>query len=326
MQAQEERDKALKQAKRALNYEPVEPSNDTPFLTTTNLMAISIGLENSEQSQGSNDTPLAPSQARTLNTEPDNSSHLDQLLDEYTRLQKNLIDEIHSEQYIIQKDSRKRLEVWVDNAHNDEVRRLTVTYPHYYDENGEFKEYGRRQMHPIGVGGLAEHYAENLLPVDIPDNFESKPTDRTSNISSQRSKITAIMSRPLASEPGLEKTELIIMRRDEGQPRAMSRGGFEEEDITIRRGGDKPLPQQPKPILRKPKDRSPEYSTIIRESFASHPSQPIKEPLQPIDNQAEVYIEKDPLLPKYVVILSTAVNLPDIAKGPIFPRLKSAIT
>ena len=108
-QAKEERDKALEQAKRALEYKPVEPSNDTPFLTTKNLMATSVGLEKSEPSQGFNNTPLVPSQARILHTEPDNSSHLDQLLDEYTRLQKNLIDEIHSEQYTIQQDSRKRL-------------------------------------------------------------------------------------------------------------------------------------------------------------------------------------------------------------------------
>lgn len=113
-QAKEERDKALEKAQRALKYEPVEPSNDTPFLTTMDLMATSIGVEKSEQSQGFNGIPLVSSQAQTLHTEPDNSSHLDQLLDEYTRLQKNLTDEIHSEQYIIQPDSRKRLKLWVD--------------------------------------------------------------------------------------------------------------------------------------------------------------------------------------------------------------------
>ena len=40
-------------------------------------------------------------------------------------------------------------------------------------------------MQPTRDGGLAEKNAENLLQVDILDNFESKPTDRTSNLSSQ---------------------------------------------------------------------------------------------------------------------------------------------
>ena len=277
-QAKEERDKALEQAKRALEYKSGEPSNDTPFLTTTNLLAMSVGLKKSEQSQGSNDTPLVPSQARTLHTEPDNSSHLEQLLDEYTRLQKNLIDEIHSDQYIIQQDSRKRLKGWVDNAHDDEVRRLTVTYPYYYDANGEFRESEKRQMQPDKVGGLAEKDAENLLRVDISDNFESKPTHRTSNLSNQRSEIMAVMPGPPASEPELKKTE------------------------------DKLLPLQPESILRKSKDRFPEYSTTTREGVVPHPSQPIEEPFQPIHSQAGDSIErrqtyarlvmKEPLLSK----------------------------
>ena len=299
-QAKDERDKALEQAKRALEYKPVEPSNDTPFLTTMNLMAMSVGLEKSEQSKGSNDTPLVPSQARSLHTELDKSSHLDQLLDEYTRLQKSLIDEIHSEQYMIQQDSRKRLKLCVDNAHNDEVRRLTVTYPCDYDANGKFEESGKRQMQPTRVGGLAEKGAENLLQVDISDNFESKPTDRISRLFSQQSEITAIMPRPPAPEPELKKNE------------------------------DGLLPLQPKSILGEPRDRFPEYPTTIREGVAPDPSQLIK-----IDIQKEFCVErlqrplspvqKDPLLPKLVVILSTAVNLPDIATGPILPQWKSAI-
>lgn len=236
----------------------MEPSNDTPFLTTTNLMAMSVGIKKSEQSQGSNDTPLVPSQARTLHTEPDSPSHLDQLLDEYTRLQKNLIDEIHSEQYMIQQDSRKRPKIWVDNAHNDEVRRLMVIHPYYYDANGEFKESGKRPNPPTLVGGLAQKDAENLPQVDISDNFETKPTDRTSNSSSQRSEITAIMPTPPASEPELKKND------------------------------DKFLPLQPKSIFRKPRDRSPEYSTTRREGVAPNPSQTTKESLQPVDDQAAV--------------------------------------
>ena len=267
-QAKEERDKALEQAKRALAYKPLETSNDTPYLTTMNLMAMSIGLEKSEQSQGSNDTLFVPSQARTLHTEPDNSSHLDQLLDEYTRLQKNLIDEIHSEQYIIQQDSRKRLKNWVDTVHNDEVRRLMDIYPYCYDANGGFKEWEKRQTQPSRVGGLAEKDAENLLQVEIPDNFESKPTDSTSNLSSQRSETTAIMPRPPASEPELETNEY------------------------------EPLPLRPEP----------EYLAKIWGQWGQHPSQLIKEPVQPVDNQAEVSskrlqwrvspITKGPLLPK----------------------------
>ncbi|MCJ1393206.1 hypothetical protein MMC18_006078 [Xylographa bjoerkii] len=98
-QAKEERDKALEQAKRAVDYKSVEPSNDIPYLTAMNFMAMSVDVEKSELSQGSNNSPLVPSQTRTLPTKLNNSSHLDQLLDEYTRLQKNLIDEINSEQY-----------------------------------------------------------------------------------------------------------------------------------------------------------------------------------------------------------------------------------
>ena len=273
-QAKEERDKALEQAKRALEYNSVEPSNDTPFFTTTNSRAMSASVKKSEQSQGSNVTPLVPSQARSLQMEPDKLGHIDQLLDEYTRLQKNLIDEIHSEQYIIQQDSRKRLKLWVDDAHNDEVRRLMVTYPYYYDANGEFKEWGKRQMQPTRV----EKDAENLRQVEISDNFESKPTDRTSNSSSQRSEITAIIPRPPASEPELKK-----------------------EDNELQ-------PLQPIPIPRKARDRFPEYSTTISEGVASRTSQPIKEPLQPLDNQAEVSVTRpqrrlspvteDPLLSK----------------------------
>ena len=160
----------------------------------------------------------------------------------------------------------------------NEVRRLAVTYPYYYDANGEFKELGKRQMQPTRVGGLAEKDAGNLPQVDISDNFESKPTDITSNSSSQRSEITAIMPRQPASEPELKKND------------------------------DKFLPIQPKSILRKPRDRFPEYSTTIREGVAPHPSQPTKEPLQPVDNQAEVsitrlqrrlsHVTKNPLLPK----------------------------
>ena len=210
-QAKGERDKALEQARRALEYKPVEPPNDTPFLTTTNLMAISFGLEKSQQSQGSNDTPLVPYQARTLHAKPDNSSHLDQLLDEYTRLQKNLIDEIHSEQYMIQQDSRKRLKNWVDDAHNDEIRRLRGIYPYNYDANGKCKESGKGQMQPTRVGGLAVMNAEiddeDSLQVDVPDNFEREPTDRTSNLFSQQSEIAAIVPRPPAPEPELKEYE-----------------------------------------------------------------------------------------------------------------------
>ena len=251
-QAKEERDKALEKAKRALNYEPVEPSNDTPFLTTMDLMAMSIGVEKSEQSQSFNGIPLFPSQAQTLHTEPDNSSHLDQLLDEYTRLQKNLIDEIHSEQYVIQPDSRKRLKLWVDNAHNNEVRRLKVTYPYYWDANGEFKEWGKRQVQPSSVSGLAEKNAENLLQVETSDDFESKPTDRTSNLSSQPSETTAIMPRTPASEPELEAYKY------------------------------EPLPLQPEP------EYEPEYLAKIWGQWGQQPSQLIKKPVQPGDNQAEV--------------------------------------
>lgn len=257
-EAKEERDKALEQAKRVLDYKLVEPSNDIPSLTTINLMAMPVGLKKSEQSQGSDDTPLVPSQARTLHTEPDKSSHLEQLLDEYTRLQKSLIDEIHSEQYIIQQDSRKRLKVWVDNAHDDEVRRLTVTYPYYYDANG-FKESKKRQMQPSKAGALVED-VENLLQGDNSDDSESKPTDRKANLCSQRSEITAIMPRLPASEPELKKNE------------------------------DKLPPLQPESIIRKSKDRFPEYSTTTSEGVTSLSSQPIKEPFQPID-QAEVSIE-----------------------------------
>ena len=305
-QAKGERDKAFEQAKRALEYNPVESANDTPFHTTTNLMAISVGLEKSEQSQGSNDTPLVPSQARTLHTELDKSSHLDQLLDEYTRLQKSLIDEIHSEQYIIQQDSRERLKIWVDNAHNDEVRRLTVIYPYGYDTNGKFKESGKRQTQPTRVGGWGEIDAEidaaDSLQVDVPDNFEREPTDRKSHLTSPQSEITAIMPRPPAPEPELEKNE------------------------------DELLPLQPKSILREPRDRFPEYPTTTREGVAPESSQLIE-----IDIQKEFCVERlrlqrplspvtlDPLLPKLVVILSTAVNLPDIATGPILPQWKPAI-
>ena len=251
-QAKEERDKALEQAKRALVYMPLEPSNDTPYLTTMNLMAMSTDLEKSEQSQGSNDTLLVPSQARTLHTEPDNSSHLDRLLDEYTRLQKNLIDEIHSEQYIIQQDSRKCLKNWVDTAHNDEVRRLTDIYPYCYDANGEFKDSGKRQMQPSSVSGLAEKNAENLLQVETSDDFESKPTDRTSNLSSQPSETTAIMPRTPASEPELEAYKY------------------------------EPLPLRPEP------EYEPEYLAKIWGQWGQQPSQLIKKPVQPVDNQAEV--------------------------------------
>ena len=259
-QAKEERDQALEQAKRVLDYKLVEPSNDTPSLTTINLMAMSVGLKKSEQSQGSNDTPLVPSQARTFHTEPDKSSHLEQLLDAYTRLQKSLIDEIHSEQYIIQQDSRKRLKVWVDNAHDDEVRRLTVTYPYYYDTNGEFKKSKKRQMQPSNAGALVED-VENLLQGDNSDDTESKPTDRTANLCSQRSEITPIIPRPPASEPELKENE------------------------------DKLLPLQLESILRKSKDRFPEYSTTKREDVTPQPSQPIKEPLQPLDSQAGASIK-----------------------------------
>ena len=193
----------------------MEPSNDTPFLTTMDLTAMPIGLEKSEPSQGFNDTPLVPSQALIVHTEPDKSSHLDQLLDEYARLQKNLIDEIHSEQYIIQQNSRKRLKLWVDNAHNDEVRRLMVTYPYYYDANGELKESGKRQMQPSRVGGLGEKDAENIRQVDISDNFESKPTDRTSNSSSQRSEKMVMMPRPPAPEPCKREFMALIDLEDE---------------------------------------------------------------------------------------------------------------
>ena len=303
-QAKGERDKALEQAKRALEYKPVELSNDPPFLTTMNLMAMSVGLEKIEQSQDSNDTPFVPSHAQTMHTEPDNSSHLKQLLDEYTRLQKNLIDEIHSEQYIIQQDSRERLKTWVDNGHNDEVRRLTVIYPYVSDANGKFKESGKPQIQPTRVGGLgeidAEIDAEDSLQVDFPDNFEREPTDRKSHLSSQQNEITAIMPRPPLPEPELKKTE------------------------------DGILSLQPQSILREPRDGFPEYPTTTREGVAPEPSQLIKK-----DIQKEICVERlqrplspltiDPLLPKLVVILSTAVNLPDIATGPIPPQWKPAI-
>ena len=175
----------------------MEPSNDTPFHTTLNLVAMSVGLEKIEQSQDSNDTPLVPSQARTLHTELDKSSHLNQMLDEYTKLQKNLIDEIQSEQYMIQQDSRKSLRLYIDNAHNSVVRLLRVTYPYYYDANVRFEVSGKHQMQPTRVGGLAEIDAEidaeDSLHVEVSNNFESKPTVEISHLS------------PVTKEPLLPK-------------------------------------------------------------------------------------------------------------------------
>ena len=112
-QVKEERDRALEQAKRALDFEQ-------------NFMVIPTSFERPHQAQDISDSISVSSSSATLVTSKKEPRIL-RLLDEYTRLRKNLVREVHSEQYKIQLDTRVRLEGRINLAHKSERRRLQRT-------------------------------------------------------------------------------------------------------------------------------------------------------------------------------------------------------
>ena len=127
-QVMNERDQAQKQAERALDYRSMEPTIEALVSPTTNLSLMSTGLETTEQSKSHGNLSPAPPRTRTLPRKPDTSKHFDELLCEYTKIHKSLVDEIDSEQFNIKQASRDRLQHRNDCSHDLELHRLKFTY------------------------------------------------------------------------------------------------------------------------------------------------------------------------------------------------------
>ena len=128
-QIKDERDRALDQARRALGQGPPTLSEEhssaiAQDLPVHSFMATPAIIGSNKQSQTNGDTIDISSQASTLRAGTEKTSHIEQLLNEYTRLQRNIIQEVHSEQYNIENESRVRLQQRIDLAHKSEIRHL----------------------------------------------------------------------------------------------------------------------------------------------------------------------------------------------------------
>ena len=128
-QIKDERDRALYQARQALGQGSPMLSEEHSSAMAQDLLANSCVahpaiIGSNKQPQTNGDTISISSQASTLTAGTEKKSHIERLLNEYTRLQRNIVQEVHSEQYNIEKESRVRLQQRIDLAHESEIRHL----------------------------------------------------------------------------------------------------------------------------------------------------------------------------------------------------------
>ena len=127
-QAKAEREIALEQARRALENNTINTPEENvvhqaPF--GFNLMAHPADQKKTVTPKANGDSASLFSQASTLTDPTEKAALVDQLVDEYTRLHRTLVDEVHSTEYRIEDESRSRFRVQIGLAHKQEIRHLS---------------------------------------------------------------------------------------------------------------------------------------------------------------------------------------------------------
>ena len=125
----EEKDRALDKAQKSLQNVSLESSLERECSSiqgpqVPSLMTTPMNATTREQFSMSGSHPKDLLQVSTSTVEPGRGA---QLLEEYSRLHKSLIQQVRLPQYVIQQDSRTRLEAGIDQVHWGEVHRLQLT-------------------------------------------------------------------------------------------------------------------------------------------------------------------------------------------------------
>lgn len=194
VQVKEERERLYEQAQRGLVYKPVDvdsekPPSAPPVTIEMMLNATPNDLPEAQKVPKDSKRTSMSSQASIWTNALERPMHVDQLLNEYTRLQTKLIQEVHSEEYRIEQDSRARIQSQIDDAHRSEIRYIheskTWPFENKISRKRKFKETNERNVALSSPSsGFVDHLSaiskkteEPRIKTSVPD--EHSPKDDT---------------------------------------------------------------------------------------------------------------------------------------------------